>query len=126
MEKYSKIFKDLNWLKWRVYRMAKETDLETIRSIIAIASQYIIVTVVLMSIGAAISVYAILAYLVYGSSITFTSGALVFLVLFVGLALIAIGVFLTLRVIYWMRSEGVRLREMLGKDSGKKSQRRER
>lgn len=106
--------------------MAKETDLETIRSIIAIASKYIIASVVLMSIGVASSIYAIFTYLVYGTSITFTSGIVVFLVLFVGLSLIVIGVFLTLRSIYWMRSEGVRLKEMLDKDSSKKSQRRER
>nr|MDO8081095.1 hypothetical protein [Candidatus Freyarchaeota archaeon] len=104
--------------------MAKETDLKTIASIISIASKYIIASVVLISIGAASGVYAVLTYLVYGTSITFTSSIAVFLVLFIGLALIAIGVFLTLRSLYWMRSEGIRLREMLEKDKSKGTQRR--
>lgn len=101
--------------------MSKDADSETIALIISIVSKYIIASVVLISMGVAIGVYAILSYVVYGSSITFVSGIAVFLVLFFGLTLIAVGVFLTLRSLYWMRSEGVRLREKLEKSSSKGS-----
>lgn len=100
--------------------MTKEKDLESITLILSIASKYIIVSALLILVGAAICVYAIITNLVYGSSITFT-GSAVFLVLFLGLAFIVTGVFLTLRSIYWMRSEGIKLRAILEKgDKGAK------
>lgn len=97
--------------------MTKEKDLENVTLILSTASKYIVASALLILVGVAVCVYAILTNLVYGSSITFTSTA-VFLVLFSGLTFIATGVFLTLRSIYWMRSEGIKLREILEK-SGK-------
>lgn len=94
--------------------MAREIDLEASAQIISIASKYIIASVILVAIGAVSGVYAILTYLVYGSS-AFASNIAVFLGLFLGVALIAIGAFLTVWGLYWMRSEGRRLRKKLEK-----------
>nr|MDO8081224.1 hypothetical protein [Candidatus Freyarchaeota archaeon] len=94
--------------------MAREIDLEASASIISIASKYIIISVVLVALGAVAGVFAILTYLVYGTS-AFASNIVVFLGLFVGLAFIAIGGFLTLWGLYWMRSEGRRLRKRFEK-----------
>jgi hypothetical protein len=88
--------------------------LEASAAIISIASKYIIASVILVAIGAVSGVYAILTHLVYGSS-AFGSNVAVFLGLFLGVALIAIGAFLTIWGLYWMRSEGRRLRKKLEK-----------
>jgi hypothetical protein len=92
--------------------LAREIDLEASAEIISIASRYVIISVVAVAIGAVAVVYAVLAYLVYGSyavSFAIIGG------FFIGLAFIVIGVFLTFWGIYWMRSEGKRLRKKLGK-----------
>ncbi len=88
--------------------MAREIDLEASAQIISIASKYIIFSVVLVAIGAVFMVYAVLAYLVYGTyavSFSIIGG------FFIGVAFIVIGVFLTFWGLYWMRSEGKRLRK---------------
>ncbi|WXG41767.1 MAG: hypothetical protein WED07_13555 [Candidatus Freyarchaeum deiterrae] len=96
--------------------MAKEIDLGASASIISIASKYIIASVILVAIGAISLVYAVITYLVYGTSIIYSttvplaSGIAIFIALFVGLASIAIGGFLTLWGLYWLRSEGKRLK----------------
>ncbi|MFB0562003.1 MAG: hypothetical protein ACETWM_12440 [Candidatus Lokiarchaeia archaeon] len=92
--------------------MAREIDLEASAEIISIASRYVIISVVAVAIGAVAVVYAVLAYLVYGSyAVSFA----IFGGFFIGLAFIVIGVFLTFWGLYWMRSEGKRLRKRLGK-----------
>ena len=89
---------------------ARDVDLEASASIISIASKYIVASVVVVAVGAVSLVYGILAYLVYG---TYASSAVIFMGLFLGLALILIGLFLTFWGLYWMRSEGRRLRRKL-------------
>lgn len=94
--------------------MAREIDLEASAQIISIASKYIIASVVLVAIGAVCGVFSILTYLVYGTSAS-ASNIAVFLGLFLGLALITIGAFLTVWDLYRMRSEGRRLMKKLKK-----------
>ncbi|MBS7251234.1 MAG: hypothetical protein Q6366_004810 [Candidatus Freyarchaeota archaeon] len=91
---------------------ARDIDLEASASIILIASKYIVASVVAVAIGAVSLVYGILTYFVYG---TYASSAAIFMGLFIGLALILIGVFLTFWGLYWMRSEGKRLKQKLEK-----------
>ncbi|MBS7248636.1 MAG: hypothetical protein QXW47_06550 [Candidatus Jordarchaeales archaeon] len=95
---------------------AKEIDLEASTSIIMIASKYIVASVIAVAVGSVSIVYGVLTYIVYG---TYASSVAIFMGLFIGLALILIGVFLTFWGLYWMRSEGRRLREKLGKEPQK-------
>lgn len=91
---------------------AREVDLEASASIITIASKYIVASVVAVAVGSVSIVYGVLAYLVYG---TYAASMAIFMGFFIGLALILIGAFLTLWGLYWMRSEGKRLKEKLEK-----------
>ncbi len=82
--------------------------METSADILSIASRYIVVSVLVIAVGAVSTVYAILDYLVYG----LLHG--LFLVLggfFLGVAFIIIGLFIGAWGLYWMRTEGKRLRK---------------
>ncbi len=82
--------------------------METSADILSIASRYIVVSVLVIAIGAVSTVYAILDYLVYG----LLHG--LFLLLggfFLGIAFIIIGLFIGAWGLYWMRAEGKRLRK---------------
>lgn len=92
--------------------MAREIDLEASAQIISIASKYIIISVLAVAAGAVALVYSVLAYLVYGS---YAVSSAVIVGFFIGIAFIVIGVFLTFWGLYWMRSEGKRLKKKLGK-----------
>lgn len=81
-----------------------------------IASKYIIASVITVAVGSVSIVYGVLTYIVYG---TYASSVAMFMGFFIGLALILIGVFLTFWGLYWMRSEGRRLREKLGREPQK-------
>lgn len=82
--------------------------METSADILSIASRYIIVSVLVIAIGAVSTVYAILDYLVYG----FLYGIfLVFGGFFLGIAFVIIGLFIGVWGLFWMRTEGKRLRK---------------
>lgn len=82
--------------------------LEASAEILSLASKYIIASVVAVAIGAISLVYSILAFIVYG----FVAIQLAVLGgLFIGVAFIGIGVFLTFWGLYWMRSEGKRMKK---------------
>lgn len=86
---------------------SRDIEMETSADILSIASRYIVVSVVIIAIGAISSVYAILNYLIYGLEFG------LFLVLggfFLGVAFMIIGLFIGLWGLFWMRSEGKRLR----------------
>jgi hypothetical protein len=88
--------------------MSEEMALQASAEIVSLASKYIIVSVVAVAIGAVSLVYSVLAYLVYGFlAIQFT----IYAGLFIGVAFIAIGVFLTFWGLYWMRTEGTRMKK---------------
>ncbi len=82
--------------------------METSADILSIASRYIVVSVLVIAIGAVSTVYAILDYLVYG----FLHGIfLVFGGFFLGIAFVIIGLFIGIWGLFWMRTEGKRLRK---------------
>ncbi len=90
--------------------MSKDADVEASVNIISIAAKYIVSSVILIAIGLMSLVYSILTYFVYGSL------ALPYVILgafFIGVAFIVIGIFLVFWGLYWMRSEGKRLRKKL-------------
>ncbi|MFX1563216.1 MAG: hypothetical protein ACFFDP_07905 [Promethearchaeota archaeon] len=88
--------------------MTEEMAMEASAEIISLAAKYIIISVIAVAIGAVSLVYSILAYIVYGFiAIQFS----ILAGLFIGVAFIAIGVFLTLWGLYWMRSEGKRMKK---------------
>ena len=88
--------------------MSEELALQASAEIVSLASKYIIASVVAVAIGAVSLVYSILAYLVYGLiAIQFA----IYAGLFTGVAFIAIGVFLTFWGLFWMRSEGNRMKK---------------
>ncbi|MEX2720420.1 MAG: hypothetical protein Q6362_003245 [Candidatus Wukongarchaeota archaeon] len=91
---------------------SKDIDLETSADIIAIAAKYIVFSVLAVAVGAIGIVYSILAFAIYGKEATSFSIAGGF---FVGVAFILIGVFLVFWGLYWMRSEGKRLKKKYGK-----------
>ncbi|MFW9975094.1 MAG: hypothetical protein ACFFDQ_07520 [Candidatus Thorarchaeota archaeon] len=87
---------------------SRDIQMETSADILSIASRYIVVSVLVIAVGAVSTVYAILDYLVYG----LLHG--LFLVLggfFLGIAFIIIGLFIGAWGLYWMRTEGKRLRK---------------
>jgi hypothetical protein len=87
---------------------SRDIEMETSADILSIASRYIIVSVIIIAIGAISSVYAILDYLIYGMA----HGAfLVFGGFFLGIAFVIIGVFIGFWGLFWMKSEGKRLRK---------------
>ncbi|MFW9920737.1 MAG: hypothetical protein ACFFED_14125 [Candidatus Thorarchaeota archaeon] len=77
----------------------------------SIASKYIVLSVVMIAIGSVSLVYSLLTYIVYG-----TDFLLIVIIgaVFIGFAFLLIGAFLTFWGLYWMRSEGKRLRKRLG------------
>lgn len=85
--------------------------METSADILSIASRYIVVSVLVIAIGAVSSVYAILDYLVYG---LLHGGFLLMGGFFLGIAFIVIGLFIEFWGLFWMRSEGKRLRKRFG------------
>ncbi len=90
--------------------MSHEVEMETSARILSIASRYIIVSVLVIAIGAVSIVYALLIFLVSGAA------GLIFEVaagIFMGLAFAAIGLFIGAWGLFWMRTEGKRLRKML-------------
>jgi len=91
---------------------SRDIDLEASADIITIASKYIIYSVLAVAVGAVSIVYSILAYAIYGKEATSFSIAGGF---FVGLAFILIGIFLVFWGLYWMRSEGKRLKKKYAK-----------
>ncbi len=91
---------------------SKDIDLETSADIISIASKYIVFSVLAVAVGAVGIVYSILAFAIYGKEAASFSIAGGF---FVGVAFILIGVFLVFWGLYWMRSEGKRLKKKYGK-----------
>ncbi|TFH04437.1 MAG: hypothetical protein E4H14_14720 [Candidatus Thorarchaeota archaeon] len=94
---------------------SRDIAMETSADILNIASRYIIVSVVIIAIGAISSVYAILDYLIYGS----LHGAfLIFGGLLLGIAFMVIGGFIGLWGLFWMRSEGKRLRKRFPASEG--------
>jgi hypothetical protein len=89
-------------------KMSRDIEMETSADILSIASRYIIVSVVIIAIGAISSVYAILDYLIYG----LIHGAfLVFGGFFLGIAFVLIGCFIGVWGLFWMKTEGKRLRK---------------
>lgn len=87
---------------------SRDIQMETSADIMSIASRYIVVSVLIIAIGAVSTVYAILDYLVY----ELLHG--VFLVLggfFLGIAFIIIGLFIGAWGLFWMKTEGKRLRK---------------
>jgi len=96
--------------------MTEEMALEASAEIVSLASKYIIASVVAVAIGAVSLVYSILAFLVYGFL------AIQFIILaglFIGVAFIAIGIFLTFWGLFWMRSEGNRMKKRFHSPSAK-------
>ncbi len=88
--------------------MSDQIVLEASSEIISIASKYIIASVLLVAIGAIGLVYSLLTYFVYGSAaLPFA----IFLGFFIGIGFIAIGIFLNFWGLYWMRTEGRRLKK---------------
>ncbi|MFX1299614.1 MAG: hypothetical protein ACFFAL_03170 [Promethearchaeota archaeon] len=88
--------------------MSDEMALQASSEIVSLASKYIIISVVAVAFGAVSLVYSVLAFLVYGYAaiqLAVLGG------LFIGVAFIAIGVFLTFWGLYWMRSEGKRMKK---------------
>jgi hypothetical protein len=90
----------------------EELDMEASVKIISISASYIIVSVLMVAIGAVSTLYGALVALFYGFA---GEVLIVFLGFFLGIALIIIGVFLTFWGLYWMRREGRRLRKKLEK-----------
>ncbi len=87
---------------------SRDIQMETSADIMSIASRYIVVSVLIIAIGAVSTVYAILDYLVY----ELLHG--VFLILggfFLGIAFIIIGLFIGAWGLFWMKTEGKRLRK---------------
>lgn len=91
--------------------MPGEIDIEASMDIMSIASKYIVLSVVMIAIGSVSLVYSLLTYIVYG-----TDFLLIVIIgaVFIGFAFLLIGAFLTFWGLYWMRSEGKRLRKRLG------------
>ena len=90
---------------------SRDIEMETSADILSIASRYIVISVVIIAIGAISSVYAILDFLIYGME----HGAfLLFGGLFLGIAFMLIGAFIGVWGLFWMRSEGRRLRKRFG------------
>jgi uncharacterized membrane protein len=94
-----------------VYNLSRDIEMETSADILSIASRYIVVSVVIIAIGAISSVYAILDYLVYGLQY---GAFLVFEGFFLGIAFILVGAFIGVWGLFWMKSEGKRLRKRFG------------
>jgi hypothetical protein len=95
---------------WCFLSMTEEMALEASAEIISLAAKYIIASVVAVAIGAVSLVYSILAFAVYGYvAIQFA----ILAGLFTGVAFITIGIFLTFWGLYWMRSEGKRMKRTL-------------
>ncbi|MFW9910098.1 MAG: hypothetical protein ACFFEF_16195 [Candidatus Thorarchaeota archaeon] len=91
--------------------------METSADILSIASRYIVVSVLVIAVGAVSTVYAILDYLVYG----LLHGAfLIFGGFFLGIAFMIIGLFIGVWGLFWMKTEGRRLRKRFEKMSEKK------
>jgi hypothetical protein len=88
--------------------LSRDIEMETSADILSIASRYIIVSVVIIAVGAISSVYAILDYLVYG---IIHGGFLLFGGFFLGIAFMLIGSFIGVWGLFWMKSEGRRLRK---------------
>ncbi|MHA3964264.1 MAG: hypothetical protein AM325_012090 [Candidatus Thorarchaeota archaeon SMTZ1-45] len=87
---------------------SRDIQMETSADILSIASRYIVVSVLIIAIGAVSTVYAILDYIVYG----FLHGIfLVFGGFFLGIAFVIIGLFIGVWGLFWMRTEGKRLRK---------------
>jgi hypothetical protein len=93
--------------------MSREVELETSSRILNTASRYMIVSVVAVAVGCVAGVYAILTYVAVGGNIAAQYAAIV-AGLFIGLALVLIGIFLAFWGLYWMRHEGKRLKKMFG------------
>ncbi|MFW9925845.1 MAG: hypothetical protein ACFFDM_03645 [Candidatus Thorarchaeota archaeon] len=86
---------------------SRDIQMETSADILSIASRYIVISVLVIAIGAVSTVYAILDYFVY----ELQHG--LFLILggfFMGIAFIIIGLFIGAWGLFWMRTEGKRLR----------------
>ena len=91
--------------------MTEDMSLQTSAEILSIASKYIVASVIAGAIGAVSLVYSVLIYFVYGAeSLPFV----IFGAFFIGIAFLAIGTFLVFWGLYWMRSEGKRLRKKFG------------
>lgn len=88
--------------------MSDQIVLEASSEIISIASKYIIASVLLVAVGAIGIVYSLLTYFVYGS---FALPFAIFLGFFIGIGFISIGIFLNFWGLYWMRTEGRRLKK---------------
>ena len=90
---------------------SRDIQMETSADILSIASRYIVVSVLVIAVGAVSTVYAILDYLVY----EFLHGLfLIFGGFFLGIAFIIIGLFIGAWGLFWMRTEGKRLRKRFG------------
>jgi len=96
--------------------MSEEIVLEASMEIIAIASKYIVISVVAIVIGTVGLIFGILTQLVYGKE---TASRAIFGGYFVGIAFTVIGIFLLFWGLYWMQSEGRRVRKRLEKGKNK-------
>jgi hypothetical protein len=95
---------------------SRDIQMETSADILSIASRYIVVSVLVVAIGAISTIYAVLDYLVYGLE----HGAfLIFGGFFLGIAFVIIGLFIGGWGLFWMKTEGKRLRKRFEKISGK-------
>jgi len=96
--------------------MSDQVVLEASSEIIQISAKYIIASVVLVAVGAIGLVYSLLTFFVYGSeALPFA----IFLGFFIGIGFIVTGIFLNFWGLYWMRSEGRRLKRRFNTHSGK-------
>lgn len=93
--------------------MSDSINLEASMDIMSIASKYIVLSVIAVTIGSVSIVYSVLIYLVYGFDFYVI---VLFGTFFTGIAFLVIGAFLSFWGLLWMRNEGSRLRRKIEED----------
>ena len=88
--------------------MSSSIDVDASIDIMSFASRYIVLSVVMIAIGSVSLVYSGLTYVVYGEGFL---PIIIIGAVFIGIAFLLIGAFLTFWGLYWMKSEGKRLRK---------------
>jgi len=86
----------------------KKVDEKASEQIISLSAKYMVISVLAMAIGTVSLAYSFLLFVVFHYSL---ASVIVVGAVFIGLAFIVIGIFLNFWGLYWLRSEGKRLKQ---------------
>nr|MDO8098658.1 hypothetical protein [Candidatus Njordarchaeota archaeon] len=86
----------------------KKVEEKASEQIISLSAKYMVISVLAMAIGTVSLAYSFLLFVVFHYSL---ASVIVVGAVFIGLAFIVIGIFLNFWGLYWLRSEGKRLKQ---------------